>query len=105
MSTAEDDNPRPRVAVIGAGVAGIAHAVKMREAGIDFIVLEKAGEIGGTWRDNRYPGLTCDVPVIGYCYSFDPQGASDMLLATAPELQDILERRSSTGTTCVGRSA
>jgi cation diffusion facilitator CzcD-associated flavoprotein CzcO len=60
-----------RVAVIGAGMAGILSAIKLREAGIDdFTVYEKADRLGGTWRENTYPGIACDVPSHLYCYSF-----------------------------------
>ena len=52
-----------RFVIIGAGMAGILAAIKLREAGHDDVVIyEKADRIGGTWRDNSYPGLTCDVP-------------------------------------------
>jgi cation diffusion facilitator CzcD-associated flavoprotein CzcO len=62
-----------RVAVIGAGASGIATAIKLRDVGIDDIVIfEKADELGGTWRDNHYPGLICDVPSHLYRYSFAP---------------------------------
>ncbi len=60
-----------RVAVIGAGMAGILSAIKLREAGIEgFTVYEKADRLGGTWRENTYPGIACDVPSHLYCYSF-----------------------------------
>jgi cation diffusion facilitator CzcD-associated flavoprotein CzcO len=60
-----------RVAVIGAGMAGILSAIKLTEAGIaDFTVYEKADRVGGTWRENTYPGLSCDVPSHLYSYSF-----------------------------------
>ena len=62
-----------RVAVIGAGPAGIAAAIKLREKGVDdVVVFEKAAAIGGTWEANRYPGLTCDVPSHLYRFSFAP---------------------------------
>ena len=52
-----------RIAVIGAGASGILAVIKLRAAGLDDVtVFEKASALGGTWRDNRYPGLTCDVP-------------------------------------------
>ncbi|MBB3037358.1 flavin-containing monooxygenase [Hoyosella altamirensis] len=61
------------VAIIGAGFAGIGLSVKLREAGFtDFVVLERASEIGGVWRDNTYPGCACDVPSHLYSYSFAP---------------------------------
>lgn len=62
-----------RVAIIGAGMAGIASVVKLREAGLsDLTVFEKAGDVGGTWRENTYPGIACDVPSHLYSYSFAP---------------------------------
>jgi cation diffusion facilitator CzcD-associated flavoprotein CzcO len=61
-----------RVVVIGAGMAGILAAIKLKEAGYDNIcVYEKADRVGGTWRENTYPGLTCDVPSHHYTYSFE----------------------------------
>lgn len=59
------------VAIIGSGFAGLGLAIRLREAGIDnFTVFEKADAIGGTWRDNTYPGLQCDVPAMFYSFSF-----------------------------------
>ncbi len=61
----------PRVAVIGAGMSGILAAITLGQAGIDDVVVyEKADRLGGTWRENTYPGLTCDVPSHFYSYSF-----------------------------------
>ena len=60
-----------RFAVIGAGMAGILSAIKLRDAGFtDFTVYEKGDRVGGTWRENTYPGLACDVPSHLYSYSF-----------------------------------
>ena len=59
-----------RFAVIGAGMSGILAAIKLREAGYDVVVYEKADRLGGTWRENTYPGLSCDVPSHFYSYSF-----------------------------------
>ena len=62
-----------RVAVIGAGFGGIGMAIALKQAGIDdFIVLERADDLGGIWRDNSYPGLTCDIPSQLYSFSFRP---------------------------------
>ena len=59
------------VLIIGAGISGIGAAIRLREQGeTDFIVLEKAAALGGTWRDNTYPGCACDVPSALYSYSF-----------------------------------
>lgn len=63
----------PTVAIIGAGLGGIAVAALLRRAGFtDVVLLERAGQIGGVWRDNRYPGCACDVPAPLYSYSFFP---------------------------------
>ena len=60
-----------RFAVVGAGMAGILAAIRLREAGYDDVVVyEKADRVGGTWRENTYPGLSCDVPSHFYSYSF-----------------------------------
>ncbi|MQY15250.1 Baeyer-Villiger monooxygenase [Streptomyces sp. RB5] len=62
-----------RVAVVGAGFGGLGAAVKLRREGItDFVVLERAKALGGTWRDNSYPGCACDVPSHLYSFSFAP---------------------------------
>ncbi|MFB6436886.1 flavin-containing monooxygenase [Streptomyces sp. NPDC056411] len=62
-----------RVAVIGSGFGGLGAAVRLRREGItDFVVLERAGAVGGTWRDNSYPGCACDVPSHLYSFSFAP---------------------------------
>ena len=62
-----------RVVIIGAGFGGIGMAIALKQAGIDdFAVLERAGDLGGTWRDNSYPGLTCDIPSQLYSFSFRP---------------------------------
>lgn len=69
MSAAADDRRPLTVAVIGAGVSGLAMAMRLQDAGVSYTVFEKADEVGGTWRDNRYPGLTIDVPSPLYTFS------------------------------------
>ncbi|HUY64648.1 MAG TPA: NAD(P)/FAD-dependent oxidoreductase [Acidimicrobiales bacterium] len=60
-----------RVAVVGTGFSGLGTAIALKKAGIeDFVVLERAGDLGGTWRDNSYPGCACDVPSRLYSFSF-----------------------------------
>jgi len=60
-----------RFVIIGAGMSGILSAIKLREAGYrDFTIYEKADRVGGTWRENTYPGIACDVPSHLYSYSF-----------------------------------
>jgi len=62
-----------RVVVIGAGFGGIGMAIALKQAGIEnFVVVDRADDLGGTWRDNSYPGLTCDVPSHLYSFSFRP---------------------------------
>jgi cation diffusion facilitator CzcD-associated flavoprotein CzcO len=62
---------RVRIAIIGAGHSGICMGMKLKQAGIeDFVILEKAPSLGGTWRDNTYPGASCDAPSFLYSFSF-----------------------------------
>lgn len=81
-----------RVAVIGAGMAGVLSAIKLRERGVDCTVFEKADRVGGTWRDNSYPGLACDVAAHWYTYSFARNPDWDRLMASGPEIRDYFER-------------
>lgn len=61
-----------KVIVIGAGMSGICASVRLAESGIDHVVIEKNGDVGGTWHDNDYPGAGVDTPNHVYCYSFEP---------------------------------
>lgn len=80
-----------KTVIVGAGMAGILAAIKLKEQGEDFVVLEKAAKIGGTWRENRYPGLTCDVPAHAYTYSFEPYPEWRAYYATGAEIQAYFE--------------
>ncbi|MCZ6709402.1 MAG: NAD(P)/FAD-dependent oxidoreductase, partial [Gammaproteobacteria bacterium] len=61
-----------RVAVLGAGLSGVCMGIQLRKRGIEnFVILEKADAVGGTWRENTYPGVACDVPSHVYSYSFE----------------------------------
>ena len=61
-----------RVVVLGAGMSGLCMGIKLRQQGItDFVILEKASGVGGTWRENTYPGIACDVPSHVYSFSFE----------------------------------
>ena len=76
-----------RVVVVGAGFGGIGMAAALKRAGIeDFLVIDKAEDLGGTWRDNTYPGLACDVPSNLYSFSFRPGRWSRRF----PQQQEIL---------------
>jgi cation diffusion facilitator CzcD-associated flavoprotein CzcO/acetyl esterase/lipase len=61
------------VAVVGAGFAGLYLLHRLRKAGLTALVLEEAGDVGGTWYWNRYPGARCDIQTIDYSYTFDPE--------------------------------
>jgi cation diffusion facilitator CzcD-associated flavoprotein CzcO len=79
------------IVVIGAGASGIGAAIRLKQAGMtDFVVLEKAAELGGTWRDNTYPGCACDVPSALYSYSFAPNPEWTRAFATQPEIRRYL---------------
>ncbi|MGW4644135.1 flavin-containing monooxygenase [Sphaerisporangium sp. NPDC004334] len=81
----------PGITIIGAGFAGLCMAIKLKQAGYhDFVVLEKDSELGGTWRDNTYPGCSCDVPSPMYSFSFDLNPEWTRLFAPQGEIWDYL---------------
>src|SRR3954454_2128568 len=74
-------------------MAGILSVIELRRAGYtDITVYEKADGFGGTWRENRYPGLSCDVPSHLYSYSFAPNPGWSRRFSPGPEIQDYFER-------------
>ncbi len=82
-----------RVIVIGAGMAGILTAIRLREYGYEnFVIYEKSDRVGGTWRENTYPGLACDVPAHLYTYSFEPNPEWSRYFAPGEEIQAYFER-------------
>lgn len=82
---------RVRVAVVGAGFAGIAMARRLDAAGESFVVLERRPGIGGTWYDNRYPGVACDVPAHLYGFSDIPHPGFSRVFAPGAEIREYLE--------------
>ncbi|MEP5232626.1 MAG: NAD(P)/FAD-dependent oxidoreductase [Alloalcanivorax sp.] len=69
--TQQANTPIYDTLIVGAGISGIGLGIRLKEAGFDnFVILEKAADLGGTWRDNTYPGCACDVPSALYSYSF-----------------------------------
>jgi cation diffusion facilitator CzcD-associated flavoprotein CzcO len=81
-----------RVAVIGAGFAGLAVAHRLRSVGIeDFVVLERGRTVGGTWRENTYPGCGCDIPSHLYSFSFAPNPSWSRSFSRQPEILRYLE--------------
>ncbi len=82
-----------RVVVLGAGMSGILAGIKLQEAGItDVTIYEKADNIGGTWRENTYPGLTCDTPSHHYTYSFERNPDWSRYLPPGQEIQAYFEQ-------------
>ncbi|WP_419703342.1 flavin-containing monooxygenase [Promicromonospora sp. NFX87] len=79
------------VAVVGAGLAGVGLGARLRRAGrTGFAVLERADDVGGTWRDNVYPGVACDIPSALYSYSFLPQPAWSRVFAPGAEIHEYV---------------
>jgi len=82
----------PRVAIIGAGFAGLGMAIRLRQRGWPVTVFERADDVGGVWRDNTYPGAACDVPSHLYSYSFAPEPRWSRRFGTQPEILAYLQR-------------
>lgn len=83
----------PKVIVIGSGIGGLTMAFRLRRAGLrNFAIYEKADEVGGTWRDNRYPGVACDIPSHLYSLTFFKNPGWTQLNAPGAEIQDYLRR-------------
>jgi cation diffusion facilitator CzcD-associated flavoprotein CzcO len=82
-----------RVAIIGAGFAGLCAAIRMKQVGLhDFVILERGNDVGGTWRDNTYPGAACDVPSHLYSFSFAPNPDWTRSFSPQGEIQAYLRR-------------
>jgi cation diffusion facilitator CzcD-associated flavoprotein CzcO len=82
----------PRFLIIGASMSGILAAIELRKAGYDdFAIYEKADKLGGTWRENTYPGIACDVPSHFYSYSFAPNPDWSHHFAPGAEIQTYFE--------------
>jgi len=81
------------VVVVGAGLSGVCAAIKLSEAGVsNFCVFEKAADVGGTWRENRYPGVACDVPSHLYSYSFAPNPEWSRWYAPGAEIWEYVRK-------------
>ncbi|MFI6482070.1 flavin-containing monooxygenase [Nonomuraea sp. NPDC050663] len=82
----------PRIAIIGAGFGGLCMAIRLEKAGItSYTVFEKADAVGGTWRDNSYPGAGCDIPSHLYSYSFEKYASWTRRYPGQPEILGYLE--------------
>jgi len=87
-----EGTPTPRIAILGAGAAGICMALQLLEHGISsFTIYEKGERVGGTWRDNTYPGAACDVPSHLYSFSFAPKVDWSRKFPEQPEILGYLE--------------
>jgi cyclohexanone monooxygenase len=92
-NTVEDMVTHVKHLIVGAGFAGLCAAVKLQEDGeTDFLVVEKGADVGGTWRDNTYPGAACDVPSQLYSFSFAPNPDWSMSFSPQPEIQAYIRR-------------
>ena len=88
----KQSNTTPHIVIIGSGFGGIGMAIQLKKAGIDsFTILEKAGSVGGTWRDNTYPGAACDVQSHLYSYSFEPKSDWTRKFGLQPEIRSYIE--------------
>jgi cation diffusion facilitator CzcD-associated flavoprotein CzcO len=84
---------QPEIVIIGSGFAGLGMAIQLKKAGFDdFVILEKNGDLGGTWRDNRYPGCACDVPSHMYSFSFELNPGWSRMFAPQQEIWDYMRR-------------
>ena len=95
--------------IIGSGFAGLCTAIKLAEDGeTDYVVLEKADDVGGTWRDNSYPGCACDVPSHLYSFSFAPNPEWTSTFSPQPEIfrawRSISAKSSENTSNEIGRS-
>ncbi|WP_375400340.1 flavin-containing monooxygenase [uncultured Amnibacterium sp.] len=77
--------------IVGAGFAGLGMGIRLARRGErSFVILERAEQVGGTWRDNRYPGVACDIPAQLYSYSFRPSAEWSASFAPGAEIQQYL---------------
>ena len=80
-----------RALIIGTGFSGMGMGIALKKQGVDFLILEKADEVGGTWRDNTYPGAACDVPSHLYSFSFAPKPDWAHVFSYQPEILEYLK--------------
>ncbi len=81
-----------RVAIIGCGFSGLCLGIQLKKAGIDsFTIYEKASRLGGTWRENTYPGCACDLPSFAYCFSFEQKTDWSRKWSPQAEILDYMD--------------
>jgi cation diffusion facilitator CzcD-associated flavoprotein CzcO len=91
QSSTTDQPVHTRALIIGSGFSGLGMGIALQRQGVDFLILEKAAEIGGTWRDNTYPGCACDIPSHMYSFSFEPKPDWKDMWSFQPEIFDYLK--------------
>jgi cation diffusion facilitator CzcD-associated flavoprotein CzcO len=93
MTSSPPESEHTRVAILGAGFGGMGMAIRLLESGRhDFTIFEKAGGVGGTWRENTYPGCACDIPSHLYSFSFEQDSGWSRTYAPQPEILEYLRR-------------
>src|SRR4051812_16783572 len=81
-----------QVGIVGAGFAGLVAALRLKKSGRNsFAIFERASELGGTWRDNTYPGCACDVASPLYCFSDEPNTNWSRLYSGQPEILNYMK--------------
>jgi NAD(P)-binding Rossmann-like domain len=85
--------PHFEIAIAGAGFSGLGIAMALEQAGFhDFVILERAGDLGGTWRDNTYPGCACDIPSILYSWTAEQNPRWTQAFAGQQEIWDYMRQ-------------
>ncbi|EXH15807.1 NAD(P)-binding Rossmann-like domain protein [Acinetobacter sp. 1245593] len=92
LNSKQHATQKTKIAIIGAGFGGLAMAIRLlQNKQTDFLILEKSTDVGGTWRENRYPGAACDVQSHMYSLSFAPKTDWSKRYAEAPEIFDYIQ--------------
>jgi cation diffusion facilitator CzcD-associated flavoprotein CzcO len=92
MRSSESKEATPRIAIVGTGFAGLCMGIRLKRAGIhSFTIYEQGDSVGGTWRDNTYPGAACDVQSHLYSFSFEPNPRWSRMFAEQQEIRDYLD--------------
>ena len=88
--------PDHEVIIVGAGISGIGAAIQLKADGVDdILILERSNDVGGTWRDNRYPGIAVDITSFTYSFSFEQNANWSRVFAPGSELHQYTRQVSS----------
>lgn len=92
-SQQQSDVPFHSIAIVGTGFSGLGMAIRLKQKDFhDFVIFERANEVGGTWRDNQYPGCACDVESYLYSFSFAPNPDWSRMFSPQKEIWAYLQR-------------